>query len=91
MTTYTDPRIFPTPAVIDVQDAIGNMQYNYAWVLLICGVFVAFYVLWNNFVRYKSTSEKIIKFSHDLDEYALMPALFIAIIGISYFTGFRGF
>jgi len=96
-----------TPIMIDVQDAIGQMQYEYALAILLIGVAGVLYVLWNNFVRQPGkVNDKYIKerygvtpiiqnsraylISDELDTLAIMPALYLAIVGISYFTGFTG-
>ena len=94
--------------VIEFQDILARMQWKYAVAILITGIFLLIYVLWNNFVRSPDSkidihyihnnlkiepiieSPRSVMISQEFDMLAIMPALFLVIVGMSYFTGFEG-
>ena len=74
----------PGVTVVPFNEIIAGWSREYMIAVLICSIALLIYVLMNNFVELKPQWKK------DLDDYAIMPALFLFIVSVSYFTGFGG-
>ena len=73
----------PVPIEIQVTDVIQTMSYNYSLLMMLTSIALLAYVLYRNFVTNKS--EKAMRISKDLDEYMIVPALFLTAVTVSYF------
>ena len=79
----------PAIKIINMHDIIGDLKYNWMLILFLCSAFLLLYVLFNNFVVVKETSKHfwIVKSMH---EWAIIPVIFIFVICVTFFTGFKG-
>ena len=75
--------------IINMQDIIGDLKYSWMLALLLCTSYLLLYVLFNNFITVKQDSKHfwIVKAMH---EWAIVPVIFIFIIGLTFFTGYEG-
>lgn len=73
---------------INLQDILQGVQYRYWLAMLIFSAFILFYVVFNCFVEVKS--EKWLWLKPAMDEWSIIPAVFLFIIILSQVIGFKG-
>lgn len=73
----------PVSVEIQVQDIIMHMSYNYALLMMLMSIALLAYVLWKVFII--KTSPRALSIDKDLDEYMIVPALFLTAVTVSYF------
>jgi hypothetical protein len=89
MEQHFNPSNSATITKIDMQDIIGNLQYDWMLVLFAMSILIFIYVMFKNFVRFKPDS-KYVWIEKELDIMALTPAIFIVVICLTFFLNIKG-
>ena len=78
-----------TVQILDMQDILHGLQEKYMVVLAVCSSYLFIYILFRNFIRINDNSKHFWIVSA-MDEWAIIPSLFLVIIAFTYFTNFKG-
>lgn len=74
--------------IINLQDVLQGVQYKYWTAMLVFSTFLLFNTLFNLFVKVKS--EKWLWLKPAMNEWAIIPAVFLFVLILSQVIGFRG-
>lgn len=89
MDTIINPLTKCKDISINMQDILSSLSYKWMAALLIMSIILFIYVMFKNFVKFKPDS-KYKWIEKEMDMLVITPAVFILIICITFFTGFKG-